>query len=280
MGTVIWKVDLKMKLLSFLALAYTYRAHECLYCSTAWLDGEIILSEDENGAWLGEDCFLGNSTYTEKAWENAGCGVLKFQLWEGDKIVGYAMNRDTYDDELNPAGISFLEVNEKAIGCTGQSCPTHYEAFAALGTKPKCAEFASFDKGPNLLQKKRRMQAKISTLIGKYRTTENGANSTKMPASCPKCKMNSFISTSREDCNAVEPTECYSNDAVCQGYYEQVVLDHSRTGKQTALCELEMSCGWPDDDYIYQYLFDTKLCYEDKCNNAPWTPYNLDIPSS
>ena len=87
----------------------------------------------------------------------------------------------------------------EAIGCTGQSCPTHYEAFAALGTKPKCAEFASFDKGPNLLQKKRRMQAKISTLVGKYRTTENEANSTKMPASCPKCKMNSFISTSRYD---------------------------------------------------------------------------------
>ena len=53
----------------------------------------------------------------------------------------------------------------------------------------------------------------------------------------------SSLTMYREDCNAVEPTECYSNDAVCQGYYEQVILDHSRTGKQTALCELEMGCG-------------------------------------
>ena len=125
---------------------------------------------------------------------------------------------------MNPVGISSLEVNEskfisdklsvinyhrvntsvienysiiEAIGCTGQSCPSHYEAFAALGTKPECAEFASFDLGPNFVQKKRQMQAKISSLMSKYRTTKQGTKTTKMPTSCPKCKMNSFLSTSR-----------------------------------------------------------------------------------
>ena len=46
---------------SIKALAYSCNAFDCIYCATSWYKGEIIMSEDENGQWLGEDCFLGNS---------------------------------------------------------------------------------------------------------------------------------------------------------------------------------------------------------------------------
>ena len=43
------------------ALAHSSKALECIYCATSWYKGEIVMSEDENGNWLGEDCFLGTS---------------------------------------------------------------------------------------------------------------------------------------------------------------------------------------------------------------------------
>ena len=82
--------------------------------------------------------------------------------------------------------------------CIGQDCPTHTEAFAPLGTRPACAEFASFGQNFDLLHKKRDIREKISSLISKKKNKRLATKTRKM-SSCPTCTMNSFTSTTRSE---------------------------------------------------------------------------------
>jgi len=283
-----------MKLLLFLAFAYKSSAQiKCLQCTTAWYKGEIILSEDDsdciNGecAWLGEDCFLGNSTYDHTVY-GMGCGYLKLQLWEGDELVGYGFNRDYYDkdtsDDLINNGITYVETIQKSVYCSGKSCPTFEDALAPLGTKPKCAEYSpdnpkyTYDRKKFLAQKTEELQERVSRALSKHRTTDETSYDYREPVMCHQCTIDSF---QREDCDAVVPTKCPDWADTCEALYTQDILERS-SDNAISICAFEMGCGstrYDDDGVTYQYMFDPELCYEDRCNNEPWTPYDPDTSS-